>query len=74
MFVFGGRNIYGRVIGWNDVFGTGDETVSGFELENSWGEAIPIADGMAVLETQKQLVGRKVFDYIAGSDCPGFPA
>lgn len=56
MLSFGDRELYGTVVGWGDTFKQGDELVSGFDLQHKWGEALALADGIAVLETQWTLV------------------
>lgn len=69
MLAFGDKDTYGRVIGWDDDFGTGDEAVSGFCLDVIWGEAIPIIDELPVLEAQTTAVGRISFTSIMERNC-----
>lgn len=56
MLAYGGRDTYGRVIGWNEKFGQGSNTLVGFEVETVLGDALPLANGLLVLEAQTKLV------------------
>ncbi|TDL23088.1 hypothetical protein BD410DRAFT_188801 [Rickenella mellea] len=56
MLCFGGRETYGNVVKWGEPIGKGKDAPDGFELEWEWGEAMPLSDGLLVLETQTKLI------------------
>ncbi|TDL23089.1 hypothetical protein BD410DRAFT_189208 [Rickenella mellea] len=56
MLGFGGRDTYGKVVRWEEPIGDARDAPDAFELESVWGEAMPLADGIPVLEAQRKLI------------------
>ncbi|KIJ52382.1 hypothetical protein M422DRAFT_64888 [Sphaerobolus stellatus SS14] len=56
MLAFGDKDTYAKTIGWEEYIGEEDDAPSGFELDQVLGDALPLADGLPVLESQIKLL------------------